>query len=280
MKHRKILAFGAALAAIYLFTFRLGNAGNLRDQNKAGGAIGALPGASDTAVVVPEPVAEIIPLAATDTPITKEEYELIQKGPREPKPSDEDLNAENPPEINGGDEDGTGEEPLPPIPRPRPKIKSDVKSGLGGDGTVTLYHVWSKETISLRYREEDGSYAPGAAEQIKHFFRCRVTGKEMDIPIKLIEILDSLQDAFNSDSVTVICGYRSPEFNAARAADSQNVAKTSLHMKGWAADIRIPGAALAELKAKAKALKAGGVGYYPSASDNFVHVDVGRVRYW
>ena len=59
---------------------------------------------------------------------------------------------------------------------------------------------------------------------------------------------------------------------------SSGVAKNSLHIKGWAADIHVPGVALKKLHEYAVSLKAGGVGYYPSSG--FVHVDVGRVRYW
>jgi uncharacterized protein YcbK (DUF882 family) len=45
-----------------------------------------------------------------------------------------------------------------------------------------------------------------------------------------------------------------------------------------AVDIRVPGRSLQAVRDAAKALRAGGVGYYPASS--FVHVDVGRVRYW
>jgi uncharacterized protein YcbK (DUF882 family) len=45
-----------------------------------------------------------------------------------------------------------------------------------------------------------------------------------------------------------------------------------------AIDIRIPGRPLGVVRDTAKALRAGGVGYYPDS--NFVHLDVGRVRYW
>jgi uncharacterized protein YcbK (DUF882 family) len=49
-------------------------------------------------------------------------------------------------------------------------------------------------------------------------------------------------------------------------------------MQGMAIDIRLAGTALSNLRGAALALKAGGVGYYPSS--DFVHVDVGRVRRW
>ncbi len=56
------------------------------------------------------------------------------------------------------------------------------------------------------------------------------------------------------------------------------MAKHSLHMDGKAIDIRLPGVALADLRDAAMSLGAGGVGFY--ASEDFVHVDTGRVRHW
>jgi uncharacterized protein YcbK (DUF882 family) len=49
-------------------------------------------------------------------------------------------------------------------------------------------------------------------------------------------------------------------------------------MVGQAIDIRVPGVQLDHLRDAAKSLKIGGVDFYPDL--NFVHVDVGRVRYW
>jgi uncharacterized protein YcbK (DUF882 family) len=49
-------------------------------------------------------------------------------------------------------------------------------------------------------------------------------------------------------------------------------------MQGKAIDIRLPGYDLKTLHRMAIELRRGGVGYYPSS--NFVHVEVGRIRYW
>jgi uncharacterized protein YcbK (DUF882 family) len=38
------------------------------------------------------------------------------------------------------------------------------------------------------------------------------------------------------------------------------------------------GVSLDRVRAAARTLRQGGVGYYPAS--NFVHVDTGRVRYW
>jgi len=76
----------------------------------------------------------------------------------------------------------------------------------------------------------------------------------------------------------IISGYRSPATNAHLHEGSHGVAGHSLHMLGKAADIRLPGYSLSSLRQAAVDLKGGGVGYYPGS--DFVHVDVGRVRYW
>lgn len=169
------------------------------------------------------------------------------------------------------DRESAGEETRAPARAPE-------AASLGGDGVITLYHQWNKESLEIRYRDERGRYIPEAMAKIKHLFRCRLTGREMAVPEKLVEIIDALQDRFGAARVTVICGYRSPELNGALSDASDGVAKKSLHMRGWAADIKIDGVRTSALRDAAKALRAGGVGYYPS--DGFVHVDVGPVRYW
>ncbi len=80
--------------------------------------------------------------------------------------------------------------------------------------------------------------------------------------------------------IDVVCGYRTPrtnEFLRTRHAHS-GVARHSLHMEAEAIDIRMPGVTTLQLRNAAAALHLGGVGYYPASA--FVHVDVGRVRYW
>jgi uncharacterized protein YcbK (DUF882 family) len=76
----------------------------------------------------------------------------------------------------------------------------------------------------------------------------------------------------------VISGYRSPETNALLRKRNRGVAKNSLHVVGKAIDIRLPGVPLSVLRRVAVKLRGGGVGYYPRS--NFIHVDIGRVRYW
>ena len=61
-------------------------------------------------------------------------------------------------------------------------------------------------------------------------------------------------------------------------SNSRNLLNRRSFLVGKAIDIRVPGVKLDHLRQAARALKLGGVGYYPSS--NFVHVDTGRVRHW
>jgi uncharacterized protein YcbK (DUF882 family) len=95
-------------------------------------------------------------------------------------------------------------------------------------------------------------------------------------------LLDLLTDLHRRTRSTkafqVISGYRSPQSNAMLAAESNGVARKSLHMQGKAIDIRLADVDLSDLRGAALAMKQGGVGFYPTS--NFVHVDTGRVRAW
>jgi uncharacterized protein YcbK (DUF882 family) len=96
---------------------------------------------------------------------------------------------------------------------------------------------------------------------------------------RLLGVLDSVQARLETaEPFEVISGYRSPVTNAMLVETTSGVAPGSLHVAGMAIDIRIPGRPLGVVRDTAKALRAGGVGYYPDS--NFVHLDVGRVRYW
>jgi uncharacterized protein YcbK (DUF882 family) len=56
------------------------------------------------------------------------------------------------------------------------------------------------------------------------------------------------------------------------------VAKNSYHMKAMAIDVRLRDVDLDKLHRVAVEMKQGGVGIYHKS--DFVHVDIGPVRYW
>ncbi|HUJ47236.1 MAG TPA: DUF882 domain-containing protein [Rhizomicrobium sp.] len=144
--------------------------------------------------------------------------------------------------------------------------------------TLALNNLHTGERAKIDYWA-DSTYLPDALKEIDHLLRDYHNNEVHTIEPKLLDLVNLLHQRVGSAAeVQVISGYRSPATNAAMHEHSAGVAAHSLHMKGMAMDIRLGDVALDRLHAAAMAMRAGGVGYYP-ASD-FVHVDVGRVRYW
>jgi uncharacterized protein YcbK (DUF882 family) len=145
---------------------------------------------------------------------------------------------------------------------------------LGGDGRLRLIRPDTREKISAAYRRPDGSYDRRELERLDRLLRCRFTGKHAEMPARLIEILDAVEDRFGGRPLVVMSGYRTPAVNK----HVPGAARWSLHMLGWAADIRIAGTPTEDIARFAAGLKAGGVGHYPDSG--FVHIDAGRARRW
>lgn len=143
---------------------------------------------------------------------------------------------------------------------------------------VALHNIHTGEKLRTAYWEK-GRYIRDALGEIDIVLRDFRTDEVHPIDVGVIDLLQVLRNKLGStESYRVISGYRSPKTNAALAGKSGGVAKKSLHMRGMAIDISLPGRDLKTLHRAAKSLKLGGVGYYPKSG--FVHVDVGRVRYW
>lgn len=144
--------------------------------------------------------------------------------------------------------------------------------------TLAFHNLHTLENLDIVYWRW-GSYLPTALEEINYMFRDRRTEEIHTIAPALLDVLHNLKHRLKTDApFELVCGYRSPKTNAMLRKKSRGVAKRSLHLKGMAVDIRVPGYRTAALRDIAMSLKAGGVGYYPRS--RFVHVDIGPVRYW
>jgi uncharacterized protein YcbK (DUF882 family) len=134
------------------------------------------------------------------------------------------------------------------------------------------------ETVDVIYGA-DGQLNQGALREIDWVLRDFRSGEARPIDRRLLDLLWRLRSALDTtEPYEVISGYRSPGTNAMLRREGRGVSRASLHMRGMAIDVRVPDRSLAAVRDAALTLRLGGVGYYP-ASD-FVHVDVGRVRFW
>jgi uncharacterized protein YcbK (DUF882 family) len=146
--------------------------------------------------------------------------------------------------------------------------------------TLTLQHAHTGEKLAVVYKE-NGCYKPAALKSINYFLRDIRTGDVVSVDPKLLDLLWQTRTNLNcTQPFYVLSAYRSPKTNEMLRKRSPNsgVAKKSLHMKGQAIDVRLPGISAKKLRDTALALHAGGVGYYPDSG--FVHIDTGNVRQW
>jgi uncharacterized protein YcbK (DUF882 family) len=143
---------------------------------------------------------------------------------------------------------------------------------------VKLRNVHTDEKLEAVYWEK-GEYVPDAVAALNKVLRDYRNDEVHPMDTRLYDLLGQIQARTGSkDAFQVISGYRSPATNRLLAERSGEVAKRSLHMDGKAMDIYLEDVALEHVRAAARDLGRGGVGYYPTSK--FVHVDVGPVRQW
>lgn len=156
----------------------------------------------------------------------------------------------------------------------------DVAQGGGlPEGKLSLYNVNLGERLTVVYRNCFGEYCQEALQALNNLFRCHYNHEMTNMDVRIIEYLNRLDQSLGGgNEIRIISGYRSPAYNEKLRSRSNGVAKASLHMKGKAIDLAIPGFGLNQIRQAALSLSAGGVGYYPQAG--FVHIDSGRFRSW
>jgi uncharacterized protein YcbK (DUF882 family) len=153
-----------------------------------------------------------------------------------------------------------------------------VSREFSAERSLSFFNTHTGENIKALYWNR-GEYVPQALGDINYVLRDYRTGEVKEIDTGLLDLLFTLHQKLESTGAFhIISGYRSPGTNSLLSIMSRGVVKDSLHIHGKAIDIRLPGYELKTLQRAAVDLRRGGVGYYPFS--DFVHVDVGRIRYW
>lgn len=144
--------------------------------------------------------------------------------------------------------------------------------------SLKFYNLHTHERLTVCYCR-NGKYDRSALKKINYILRDHRSGDIKPIDKRLLDLLHSLAEQLKTEKpFHIISGYRSPATNTKLRNRSRGVASKSLHMVGEAIDIRIPDVSTRNLRDAAVKIEGGGVGYYHKA--DFVHVDVGKVRYW
>jgi uncharacterized protein YcbK (DUF882 family) len=131
--------------------------------------------------------------------------------------------------------------------------------------TVEIYNTGKMVQVHLGGPGNEPDEASYRA--LRHELRCQRSGAESPIDPRLIEILHQIALS-TGQRIQVVSAFRglgpSGDFN--------------YHVRGMAADIKVPGVSTEDLRDLAKSLGATGVGYYPTVQ--FVHVDVRQTPYF
>ncbi len=146
-------------------------------------------------------------------------------------------------------------------------------------GKVSFFNVNNNEKITgVRYVQDSGKFDFMALQELNFFFRCSYDGTVHKIDPGLFYWLDILKTQMGHPDACyrLYSGYRSPKYNCLLRKKGYGAAKNSYHLQGRAADLKLEGVSLMELKKKAEILQFGGVSRYR----NFVHIDVGSNRTW
>lgn len=147
-----------------------------------------------------------------------------------------------------------------------------------GERVIRLNNLHTGERLTSTYWV-DGIYVPDELAAIDRVLRDHRSGDIAHMDPRLMDMIYALQQKVeHPGAFHIISGYRSPATNAKLRRHSNGVAKGSLHTRGKAIDLRLPGVELKHLRRAALDMHAGGVGYYPRS--NFIHVDTGRPRFW
>ena len=164
-------------------------------------------------------------------------------------------------------------------PHPLPRPRASVPLPPPGPGELTLRSYTAGERLRVRVLDEKGRVLEQGRQRLAWILRSSTDDRVALPRPELVKLLYRVAERFGRErEITVISGFRSPEYNALRTRQSKQVGKESRHMKGEAIDIRIEGVAITRLHRYVLSLKAGGVGFY--ADSQFVHMDIGPVRRW
>ncbi|MEN8213140.1 MAG: DUF882 domain-containing protein [Pseudomonadota bacterium] len=162
-----------------------------------------------------------------------------------------------------------------------PAVSARSRKKPQGVRALSLQNVHTGEKTRVDYWI-DGSYQPEALAEIDMILRDHRDNEVCAIDTRLVDLLYNVNQKTICNSAKcyeILSGYRSPNTNRMlrNRRRGSGVAKNSLHMKGKAIDIKLPGVGNSSLFHAATVQRSGGVGYYGSS---FVHLDVGKVRTW
>ena len=155
--------------------------------------------------------------------------------------------------------------PMPARAQPLPSLRR-----------IRLFNAHTHETFDGPYRDDNGAIGE-ALEDLSFLLRDHRSGERITVDVGVLDFLAAVMDAVGASRATVLSAYRTVETNRMLARTSFGVADNSQHLYGRALDVQLE-TRLQKAMEMARAMKRGGVGWYPRSG--FIHIDTGPVRNW
>jgi uncharacterized protein YcbK (DUF882 family) len=146
-----------------------------------------------------------------------------------------------------------------------------------GPARLKLSNAHTGEKFEGPYRDDNGGVIPSAMADLAVFLRDFHSGAIIAYDVGVLDFLAAVMSATGQAEAQILSAYRTRETNEMLARTSFGVAENSQHIYGRALDVHF-GAKLADAMQAARAMKRGGVGWYPNSA--FIHIDSGPVRNW
>jgi len=157
-----------------------------------------------------------------------------------------------------------------------PRYRAWAMPAASGWSRLRLLDAHTGATFDGAYRDAGGPIAR-VMDELCVFLRDHHSGRIVNIDVGVIDFLVDVMAATGQTIAVVLSAFRSHETNAMLARTTFGVAENSQHIYGRALDVRFP-ARLPDAVAAARAMRRGGVGWYPHSG--FIHLDTGPVRNW
>jgi uncharacterized protein YcbK (DUF882 family) len=142
---------------------------------------------------------------------------------------------------------------------PRSQYRTEPLERPSGELWLRAENLGEEVRVSLY--KPDGSFDDAALARLDELFRCVASGEIRAVRAELYEHLSRIQDHFGGKQLQLVSGFRFRERTSSR------------HQHASAADFRIKGVSIHQIRDFAATLDMGnmGIGIYPNSQ--FVHVD-------
>lgn len=146
-----------------------------------------------------------------------------------------------------------------------------------GDGKIKIGRGYDSKPEPVTFRNGDGSYDKKGLKKLNDIYGSDFSASETMMSVRLIELLDYLEDHFNGEGIRIISGYRTPERNTTLRNKGGLAASSSLHLDAEAMDLIMNGVSSKKIREYLIAENCCGVGFYHGEA---VHIDTGPARHW